>query len=102
MFAPVGPQTPGLVEELLRRLTERFGGATAFSRAPARGEWKDEAGRRERDDVVVIEVMAEGLDAAFWRELQRELEERLNQDEVLIRASRTAKLTPVRSANGDP
>lgn len=102
MFAPVAPQTSGVVEELLRRLTERFGGATAFSRAPARGAWKDAGGRLEGDDVIAIEVMCEELDARYWRELQRELEDRLGQDEVLIRASRTAKLTPVRSANGSP
>lgn len=96
---PVSAQAQGVVEDLLARLTERFGGATAFSRSPARGLWKDGGGAVEADDVIVIETLTERLNAPFWRDLQRDLERRLDQDEVLVRASRTALLKPVRSAN---
>ena len=44
-------------------LTEKFGGLTAFTRAPAEGVWRDE-GRTQRDEVVVLEVMAAELDRA--------------------------------------
>lgn len=98
---PVGPQAQGVVENLLARLTERFGGATAFSRSPARGLWKDTDGAREADDVIVIETMAHSFEAPFWRSLKRELEGKLAQDEVLVRASKTALLKTVRSANDD-
>jgi hypothetical protein len=43
--------------------------------------------------VIVIEAMADELDSGFWLGLQRELEARLDQDEILIRASRTMSLT---------
>jgi hypothetical protein len=42
-------------------LAERFGGITAFTRAPAEGIWKD-GGRTNRDDLVVFEIMASALD----------------------------------------
>jgi hypothetical protein len=38
--------------------------------------------------------MSEELDAPYWRELQRELEERLDEAEVLIRASKVLVLAP--------
>ena len=43
-------------------LTERFGGLTAYTRAPAAGLWKEEGGATQRDDIVVYEVMVEALD----------------------------------------
>jgi len=68
-----------------RELTERFGGLTAFTRAPAQGLWKDE-GKTKRDDIVVLEVMAEKLDAEWWRGYRRALERDFRQDTVVIRA----------------
>jgi hypothetical protein len=41
-------------ERLAQRLTERFGGVTSFSRAPAEGRWKSQ-GTTGRDDIVVVE-----------------------------------------------
>ncbi|MBX9758841.1 MAG: hypothetical protein K2Y29_08680 [Beijerinckiaceae bacterium] len=101
VFVPVCPQAHGVVEDFLARLTARHGGATAFSRSPARGLWKDGGGAVEADDVIVIETMAERFEASFWRDLQRELERTLAQDVVLVRASKIALLKPVRSANED-
>lgn len=67
-------------------LAERFGGVTAYMRAPARGLWKDDDGRIERDDIVVFEVMVEELDRPWWR-MQRELlRQRFQQDELIVRA----------------
>jgi hypothetical protein len=67
-------------------LTERFGGLTAFTSAPAQGLWKD-AGKTRRDDIVVFEVMAEELDADWWRGYRQKLEAAFRQDEIVIRAN---------------
>ena len=68
-----------------RELTERFGGLTAYARAPAEGVWRD-AGRTQRDDVVVLEVMAEDFGRAWWSAYRSELEARFRQEVIVIRA----------------
>ena len=69
-------------------LTENFGGVTAYSRAPAKGFWKDE-GKVHKDDIVVFEVMAEKLDKQWWQGYRQVLEARFRQEEILIRAQVT-------------
>lgn len=66
-------------------LVEAFGGVTAFSRAPAKGIWLN-ADREERDDVIVVEVMAETLDRSWWQAFRERLETEMVQDEIVIRA----------------
>ena len=63
-----------LYDELAGRLTEQFGGVTAYTRAPATGLWESASGETVRDQVVVYEVMVDRLDAAWWRELRMGLE----------------------------
>jgi hypothetical protein len=70
-----------------RELTDRFGGATAYTRAPAEGSWEDDTGRVHHDDVVVIEVMVESLDRAWWTTYRRTLAGRFRQVELVIRAT---------------
>jgi hypothetical protein len=67
-------------------MTERFGGLTAHTRAPAEGLWKDDAASTTRDDIVIYEVMAEELDEAWWREYRGTLEKRFRQEQVVVRA----------------
>lgn len=67
-------------------LTQRFGGLTAFSRAPAEGLWKDDAEGTTHDDIVVYEVMAESLDRAWWSGYREKLEREFGQEEIVIRA----------------
>lgn len=43
-------------------LAQRFGGVTAYVRAPAVGAWADEDGDLQRDDVILFEVMTPSLD----------------------------------------
>ena len=69
-----------------RELTDRFGGATAYTRAPAEGTWEDPGGRVHHDDVVVIEVMTEALDREWWSAYRSALAARFRQDEVVARA----------------
>jgi hypothetical protein len=74
-----------LFGKVRRELTERFGGLTAFTRAPAQGLWQDE-GETKHDEIVVFEVMVEELDAAWWRDYRKILEREFRQDTIVIRA----------------
>jgi len=73
-------------------LTERFGGVTAHLRSPAEGAWRDPGGGVDRDDVVILEVMADGLERGWWSQYRAELEERFRQDEVVVRATEMERL----------
>ena len=73
-------------KNVLDELTERFGGATAYSRAPAAGLWKNPSDRTERDDIIVVEVMVDRIDRAWWSTYRRRLEKRLRQKEIVVRA----------------
>jgi hypothetical protein len=73
-------------------LTDRFGGLTAYTRAPAQGLWSESDGPPKRDDIVVYEVMTDTLDRAWWNELRRSLERRFAQDELVIRALAVERL----------
>lgn len=65
-------------------LTARFGGATAYSRAPAEGTWKS-GGKTHRDDIVVVEVMTDTPETEWWRSYRQELERRFRQEHIVIR-----------------
>lgn len=86
------PFSRALLDGVRHELTERFGGVTAHLRAPAAGAWKDDEGDVARDDVVIVEVMADELDRGWWSAYRRALESRFRQDEVLIRATPCERL----------
>ena len=71
---------------LRSELADRFGGVTAYTRAPARGVWKQDSGETTRDDIVIFEVMTEDLDQAWWTAFRKQLEERFRQDTLIVRA----------------
>ena len=49
-------------------LAHRFGGLTAFTRAPAEGVWRESMKPNPtHDDIVVFEVMVDDLDRAWWK-----------------------------------
>ena len=73
--------------ELRDELASRFGGVTAYSRAPAQGVWKPEGRGAVHDDVVLLEVVVEHLQAEWWRALRHRLERALDQESIIIRAS---------------
>jgi hypothetical protein len=81
-----------LYDDLVQRLTEEFGGVTAYTRAPATGLWETAEGQTVRDQVVVYEVMAEELDHAWWVGLREELEAQFAQDELVVRAQNIQRL----------
>jgi hypothetical protein len=76
------------LERVRSELTERFGGATAYLRAPASGLWKDDGGDVARDEVVILEAMVPHLEREWWRLYREELERRFRQEEILIRCIR--------------
>jgi hypothetical protein len=88
-----GTAFPGARFDAVRgALTERFGGVTAYTRAPAQGLWEDEAGHLERDEVVLFEVMVDALDHGWWTAFRLSLEVDFQQDEILVRASPVERL----------
>lgn len=80
------PFEPSDYVQLRAELADRFGGVTAYTRAPARGVWKDDSGETTRDDIVIFEVMTEELDRTWWAGFRKEMERRFRQDSVIVRA----------------
>lgn len=80
-----------LFRDVRQVLLERFGGVTAFTRAPAQGLWQD-GSRVQRDDVLLYEVMAESLDREWWAAYRRELEDKFRQQELVVRAQPIERL----------
>jgi hypothetical protein len=66
-------------------LVERFGGLTAYTRAPASGVWDDGDGRPQHDELVIYEVMAPTLDVAWWRRYREQLEAAFRQETLVVR-----------------
>jgi hypothetical protein len=87
------PFAPAEFVRIRRELTEKFGGVTAYTRAPAEGFWEDDQGRTRRDDVVIVEVMTDALDRAWWGAYARELATRFAQEELIVRAIALETLT---------
>lgn len=80
------PQPATLLHTVREEMIERFGGVTAFTRSPAKGITAEEGDDRAEDDIVVYEVMVQSLDATWWSSYKRQLEQRFQQREILIRA----------------
>ena len=78
---PFGPHP---YEDVAWTLSKKFGGITAYSRAPAEGRW-EASGKTQHDDVVVFEVMIEALDRAWWRAFREQLEATFRQTKVIVR-----------------
>jgi hypothetical protein len=74
------------IEVLVGRLADRFGGATAFSRAPADGLWKDETAM-SHDSIIILEVMVDHLDRGWWTAFRKELERNLQQEKLVVRST---------------
>lgn len=79
-----------LLKDLFRtvaeELTERFGGLTAHTRAPAEGLWKEDSSEPEQDEIVIYEVMAESLNEPWWKKYRKRLEKLFKQEKVIVRA----------------
>ena len=69
-----------------RELVDRFKGVTAYTRAPAKGLWTAPNGQVEADEIVMVEVVTETFDRAWWRTYTTMLAERFAQDTIHVRA----------------
>ena len=74
-----------LYARVREELVGRFGGLTAFTRSPAEGVW-EEGGQRSRDEIVLFEVMSDGIDRNWWQRYRAALEQLFDQDEIVVRA----------------
>jgi hypothetical protein len=83
---PDGEPLGAAVATTRAELVEKFGGITAYLRSAALGHWINPEGRVERDEVVMVEVIAESFDRSWWRDYQNVLEERFHQREIMVRA----------------
>jgi hypothetical protein len=73
-------------------LIDRFGGVTAFLRAPAVGLWKGNDDDVSLDEVVMFEVMSPDLDEEWWHDYRRRLQKKFRQEELLVWAAKVTKL----------
>jgi hypothetical protein len=91
---PHGKELPHAeYSRVAKELTDRFGGMTAYTRAPAAGLWQeDKSGETKRDDIVVYEVMVDHLDEGWWARYREELERRFAQQELVVRAQEMRRL----------
>lgn len=85
------PFPRALFDQVRAEMTDRFGGVTAFVQSPAVGLWENE-GRVDRDEMILIEVMVKDLSRDWWANYRAELEERFEQDAVVVRAIRVDTL----------
>ena len=79
------PLPRDLYRQVVTELSERFGGLTAHTRAPAEGLWRDGPAATVRDDIVIYEVMTDALDRVWWQAYRERLETRFRQEQVVIR-----------------
>jgi hypothetical protein len=76
---------PDVYGQVRSELTERFGGLTAYTRAPAEGLWGT-GDAVKRDDIVVLEVMVPVLDREWWHNYRKQMEQLFRQDQIVVRA----------------
>ena len=67
-------------------LVSRFGGITAYTRTPVQGLWH---AREEivRDDLIIYETMVQELKEEWWGEHRKILENRFEQQSLVVRAN---------------
>jgi hypothetical protein len=67
------------------RLTERFGGMTAYTQIGADGLWQ--SGKQvKRDQLVLFEVMVRRVDRKWWAAYRHRLQKQFRQKSLLVRA----------------
>ena len=74
-----------LYTDVRNELVDRFGGITAYTRAPVHGLWQ-ESEQLVRDDLIIYEIMVEKLEEDWWRGYREILENRFQQLSLVVRA----------------
>jgi hypothetical protein len=75
-----------LLAETRRELADRFKGLTAYVRSSAKGSWTAPDGHTEEDDVVMVEIVTETFDRAWWRTYAVTMAARFDQEHMHVRA----------------
>jgi hypothetical protein len=89
---PDGQAVPEPLFALVKaELTDEFGGATLYTRAPVEGVWKSGSGVA-KDVLIVLEVMTKELDKDWWKDFRHRSEALFHQDELLVRATRIERI----------
>ena len=90
ILLPTRSQSGAIHDDAVRQtreeLADAFQGVTAYTRTPARGVWIAPDGDKERDDLVMVEVLAPEFDRLWWRACGERLARRFDQEEIHIRA----------------
>jgi hypothetical protein len=86
LLLPIVGDAHSAVSETRRELAERFNGLTAYLRTPATGLWTAPDGHKERDEVVMVEVVTSSFDRSWWRQYARTLAARFHQEAIHVRA----------------
>lgn len=86
LFLPIksDQKFSSLLDKYRKMLTDKFGGISIYAQSPVDGFWK-ETGRHEKNELIVIEIMAGNFEDAFWKKLKSELETDMEEKEILIR-----------------
>ena len=92
MLLPADADQISPLAETGRELADRFSGLTAYLRSPAKGLWTAPDGRAEQDDVVMIEVVTDAFDRAWWHDYAATLARRFREERIHIRAIRVEML----------
>ncbi len=82
-------------DETKQELVDQFGGVTLSVNSPAEGLWQgdqDTGGDIEKDQIIIAQIMVDALDRVWWIAYRKTLEDRFNQDEILIRVTAIEKL----------
>jgi hypothetical protein len=79
-------ETDERVRRTRRELVEAFGGITAYLQTPAQGVWTSPDGQRERDAVVMVEIVTERFDRTWWQQYAAKLAARFQQEAIHVRA----------------
>lgn len=85
------PFPDATLRSIHKELCDRFGGVTAYNRAPAEEIWRG-GGGEARDDIVIVEVMAHELGRHWWQAFRLRVERQLDQDKLIVRAQAVEKL----------
>lgn len=78
--------------QLQRKLTDKFGGLTIYSRNPAEGFWKEGKSQTVKEEMLVYEVMAVEADPDFWQKLKFTLVEQFDQEEIVITCCKISRI----------
>ena len=97
LFLPLANNEGNLFDQseyadVQQTLADQFGGVTAYPRSPAKGLWKGPNDQKQRDELIVYEVMADELDERWWTAYRQSLEKRFRQERILIRSQEVRRL----------